>query len=528
MLAEGVLDGYHLITIGVDSGLGVPAYLDHPHRRIRHAHSERLHRPKRVATVHGAVKLSIGPTLASYVAMPLPPELLLAATEGHGRIVFVMGAGCSVEPPTSLPLARACSRQAHQRLVNDGVISDGECTEPENLEALADAVVAKTRSKAPLVSRLPRQQFQFASPNRGHDVLAALMAEGVVRAAMTTNFDLAINAALTNVGVHDVTTIDGPDDHRDLGSASVIYLHRSVNAPDEEWVLTTAEVNEAWDNRWNVMLARTVLAAPAVVFIGLGTPVGVLLASIEQIRAAIPNRDSVFQVDPHDPEDSGAFELLRPKAENYVQAGWISFAMQLADRVNRHHINQLENACDTLVRENGWSDIDVQPVMACLATAGLLTFGSCRARWFLADGKYLAWRHVYSTWVAELVIALERSRHELTADITLSRDGTVRFSKNGRRIGSLGYVHGRASKRWSRLVSECLHRREYMDGQQGSAEAFAVAGVEGPLPDQFSTPTNIVDESEEFDIVAPTANPAWFTTDQLRQEPHLLSEVFNT
>lgn len=458
--------------------------------------------------------------------MPLPPDLLRAATQGHGRVVFVMGAGCSVEAPTSLPLARDCARDAHQLLVDDGVIDDGACADPENLEAVADVVVATTQSKADLVSRLPRQQFLLAAPNKGHDVLAALMAERVVRTALTTNFDLAINTALAKARVDDVTVINGPTDLRDLGNANVIYLHRSANAADEDWVLTAAEVNEGWENAWNEILVGSVLAAPAVVFIGMGTPVGVLLKSIERVRAAIPNADSVFQVDPSHHAESGAFELLRPKEENYIQASWISFAVQLGDRVNRLHLVELARACEALANDNNWNYVDVRPVTDCLADAGLLGFGRARARWFLADGEYFAWRRIHDTWVAELAVVLEISRFELAADITLSKDGTVRFSRDGHRLGALGYLHGQASRRWSRLLSELLHRQDHMDGQQESAEAFLVAGVEGPPPDQFSTPNDIVGQPQAVDVVAPTATPPAFAVDQVREEPQLLRQVF--
>ena len=314
--------------------------------------------------------------------MSLPSQLLRAATEGEGRVVFVMGAGCSVEPPTSLPLAHECSRAAHQRLVDDGVIAGGACADPDNLEDVADLVVATTGSKSDLVSRLPRQRFRLATPNRGHDVLAALMAERIVRAALTTNFDVAINTALAKAGIRDVSVIDGVVDHHDLGNASVIYLHRSANAPEEEWVLTSEEVHKGWKDAWNRMLAGAVLTAPAVVFIGMGTLVGVLLASATRVREAVLDAHSVFQVDLLPREKSKPSKLLWPAEDNYIQMGWISFARKLGDRIHQHHLSELVTACEALVDNNDWGDIHVQHVTDRLAALGLLAFGSARARWF--------------------------------------------------------------------------------------------------------------------------------------------------
>ena len=441
-------------------------------------------------------------------------------------MVFVLGAGCSVEPPTSLPLAPECSLAAHQRLVDDGVIAEGACADPSSLEDVADLVVATTGSKSDLVSRLPRQRFRLATPNRGHDILAALMDERIVRAALTTNFDFAINAALAKAGIDDVTLIDGADDHQDLGNASVIYLHRSAYAPEEEWVLTSDEVHKGWENAWNEMLAGAVLTAPAVVFIGMGTLVGVLLASATRVREAVPDARSVFQVDLMPREESKAFEVLRPEADNYIQMGWIAFAEELGERVNQQHLLELVASCEVLVSGNDWGDIDVQQIKDGLAAGGLLAFGSARARWFLEDGDYLAWRRIRPAWIAEFVIALEKSRIELAAEIGLAGDGTVAFTKDGRALGALGYLHGQSSMRWSQLHSELSHRQQRMGNQQETAEAFVVAGVEGLQPAQFSTPNDIVAQSEPVDVMAPIADPRWLTVDQLREEPELLRQAF--
>ncbi len=460
--------------------------------------------------------------------MSLPPQLLRAATEGEGRVVFVLGAGCSFEPPTSLPLAHECSRAAHQRLVDDSVIEEGACADPDSLEDVADVVVATTGSKSALVSRLPRQEFLLATPNRGHDVLAALMAERVVRAALTINFDLAITTALANAGISDVTTINGAADHEDLGNASVIYLHRNAHAPAEAWVLTSDEVHKGWEDSWSQMLAGAVLTAPAVVFIGMGTLVGVLLASARQVREAVPHTDSVFQVDPVPREESRTFEVLRPGEDNYIQMEWSSFAVELGDRVNRHHLSELVVSCEALASDNDWGEIDVQHVKDGLAAAGLLAFGSARARWFLADGEYLAWREIRPDWIAGLVIAIEKSRVELAAEIGLSKDGTILFTQGDRTLGAVGYLHGQASMWWSQLHSKLSHRQARMDDQQETAQAFVVAGVEGRPPDQFSTPNDIVAQSEPVDVMAPVADPLWLSVDQLREEPELLRQAFES
>lgn len=61
----------------------------------------------------------------------LPPDLLgaVAAKEG-GRVVLVLGAGCSKESPTDLPLAGDLARECHRQLVENGCLHDEDVEDP--------------------------------------------------------------------------------------------------------------------------------------------------------------------------------------------------------------------------------------------------------------------------------------------------------------------------------------------------------------------------------------------------------------
>ena len=72
--------------------------------------------------------------------MPLPSDLLEAiSSTGGGRVALVIGAGCSLEEPTGLPLSREVSREIHRMLVADGILDHGECADPDDLSAVTDA-----------------------------------------------------------------------------------------------------------------------------------------------------------------------------------------------------------------------------------------------------------------------------------------------------------------------------------------------------------------------------------------------------
>src|SRR2546421_11865506 len=95
----------------------------------------------------------------------VPGHLLQAVADRTGRIAVVVGAGCSLEPPTSLELSSTYAVQVHEQLILDRVLDVGECTEPNDLSAVATAVWTKTRTQEPVVTRLPRPRFRNAQPN---------------------------------------------------------------------------------------------------------------------------------------------------------------------------------------------------------------------------------------------------------------------------------------------------------------------------------------------------------------------------
>ena len=143
----------------------------------------------------------------------LPSDLLLAISAAQGgRVVLVTGAGCSAEPPTSLPLARQCAEDAHRRLVEDTILDSGDCMAPEDLSSVADAVFTKRGSQSELVNRLPIEEFRHAEPNEGHLLAAAMLRERAIGCVVTLNFDLAMSSALSRLGAADVAEIARPQE----------------------------------------------------------------------------------------------------------------------------------------------------------------------------------------------------------------------------------------------------------------------------------------------------------------------------
>src|SRR5207247_1632711 len=134
--------------------------------------------------------------------MPIPAALLEAISHpAGGRVVLVLGAGCSFEAPTSLPLSRQCAEDAHARLTEDNILAPGDCSSPGDLSAVADAVWAVRHRQRDLVERLPVDAFRSAEPNEGYILAAALLYERALNSVMTLNFDLAMSHAMAAIGV---------------------------------------------------------------------------------------------------------------------------------------------------------------------------------------------------------------------------------------------------------------------------------------------------------------------------------------
>lgn len=200
---------------------------------------------------------------------PLPSELLHAASEPGGRLALVLGAGCSLESPTDLQLASVYSESAHAQLVLDQVIHEGGCSAPSDLSALASAVYSATGSQVDLVRRLPRNDFRMARPNSGYLIAAALLREGVVNAVLTLNFDLAMTAALSELGAKEVAVVEGLHHAlpRNRMPRSCHLSAKGTCSSENGWVTDRAPalciVPRFGDQQLGLTTARIVPSAPA-------------------------------------------------------------------------------------------------------------------------------------------------------------------------------------------------------------------------------------------------------------------------
>lgn len=457
----------------------------------------------------------------------LPSSLLEAiGAEAGGRVVFVIGAGCSVEPPSALPASGRCSREAFQRLVDDEILEHGDCPDPGDLSAVADAVFTKCGGQRELVRRLDKR-FRYAEPNEGTILVAALLREGVVQNVVTLNFDLTLSSALRRVGaVGDVEVLKGPEDHDRLGARNVVYLHRNVDAVDpESLILRTAALDDSWREDWEQVIVQMALAAPVVVFAGLGTRVGVLVESSRWIGKILEDRTTSVQVDIGARSASVYAEALGISEENYIEAGWGQFMALVGRRVVKSYIAGLRQATETILQEGGVQSEELEPLYEQLIAAGLLYLGGARASWALDDkAPYFTANQVDVELIADLMLGIAYLRRISNADATFVDDGLIELSRAGRTIALVAIGTGRGVRTW--LAAEArLCARQTNRMPSALSPTLAVLAHVRDRPDGVAAPEDIVTQPSPASIIPTGPSYPLVELDALRANPDVVPEL---
>jgi hypothetical protein len=437
----------------------------------------------------------------------IPNDLKAAAARADDQIVIVMGAGCSVEPPTNLPLAGTLSERIHRTLVDNGVLADGSCSEPWDLSAVAQATLDATGSQRALVDQFPPDDFRGAQPNTGHLILAALLREGAVGDVLSLNFDLSVSSALAHVGAAtDVRIIKGPEEHDRHGPRNLVYLHRNIESPPDELILRLEQLEHDWAGHWEEVIARRVLSGPMTVFVGLGSPAAVLTTTATWIVQSLNTDATVYVVGPDEPAASAFFAALGLGTDRYLRLGWCEFMHALGDRVLRDHIAKLEAACASLLQANpGWPTESVHSVCERIQQLGILGAGEIRARWFIEHGSYRPHPRdaVNLDLLADLVIGLALLERLRGREARLDHEGVANFD-GPEGPTAVGLVSGRGSRDWVRVEGDIARLQRDFKRRGRSLQAVVAAGVTGDR-EAVVVPNNIAGDSDSTSVAGATA-----------------------
>lgn len=446
----------------------------------------------------------------------IPAGLLHALADRSGRVSLVLGAGCSLEPPTDLELAGDYALDIHRRLVLEGVLDEGECVNPNDLSDLATVVHAKFSQQAHVVERLPHRKFRLARPNAGYLVAAALLRERAVASVITLNFDLALSAALTEVSATDVDIVSGPGVASQLGMASVIYLHRNVEETDpERWILRTEALEEEWRESWEQVVAQRVMSSPVVVFAGLGSPAAVLTETVTRIRASIDiSQRAAYVVDP---APSTAFEsALELPPDAHVRMGWCAFMERLAGRIVAELQAGLEASCHDLCDVHGWNDEGefISDLCSRLHAPGLVGLGKMKAAWLL-DRQAYAPDDARRGLVADLLLAIGLVERHVAAQARFRTDGVVELLNDERVTGSFLAASGNGTLRWSALEARVLAALNDLPAFSRPRHAL-LGGMQGQRPVVIAPPEDVVMGDVASDIAHVDLRPELVVIEEIR------------
>lgn len=449
-----------------------------------------------------------GPILAAAVHRPL------------GGISIIGGAGCSLEDPTNIPLSRQCSEEAFHQLVLDGLLLEGECADPSDLSKLADVVFAKFGTQQSLVDRLPLNRFRLARANDGYLLLAALFREGVIASFVTLNFDLVPLKALSDVGaMDDVAIVRGPEEHGNHRAHNVIFLHRSVDAPADQWILRTEQLDAAWRNGWEELVALRVVSNPITIFVGLGTPAAVLIESVSKVRAAIPGGTHVYQVDVSDKEHSAYVEALDLPDDNYIQMGWSQFMEHLSKRVLAEQGSHLERSCKDARAPGELDDADLDAIITRVTSSGLLAMGRLRAEWMMKSSTYHPALDADLPFIASVLIAVRAIEKHTNAQ-ALFRDSAVVEFREGSRIAACSAFVIAPGQRWLALEPTVQRLRRRWSAQNPISANVFVCGAVGARPGTVALPERLVSVEQRDNIVAPV-DTGLYDVEDVRANPGL-------
>jgi hypothetical protein len=141
-------------------------------------------------------------------------------------------------------------------------------------------------------------------------------------------------------------------------------------------------MNGDWVGQWHQVVAQQVLAAPTVLFAGLGSPAPVLTSTMAMIQGALGGNKALYQADIVPFAQSGFAAQLEIPEQRYIQGSWDAVLTRLADRIAAQQVDSLSRNGRALLVENNYGEADLERfthIASKLAGHSLLTLGKMRA-----------------------------------------------------------------------------------------------------------------------------------------------------
>ncbi len=191
-------------------------------------------------------------------SVDVPEELIRAHTDG--RLVLFVGAGASVDPPSSLPLFGALAAQIA-----------GEAGHTPSAEEVAqpDVLLGRLDGKTDVHHRV--QSILNASgsaPNQLHEAIIALASSTGVLRIVTTNYDRHLTEVLAQRGIK-VTEYHAPALPVGHDFEGLVYLHGALSQEPRRLVVTDRDFGRAYlTEAWATTFLQRMFQSYTALFIG--------------------------------------------------------------------------------------------------------------------------------------------------------------------------------------------------------------------------------------------------------------------
>lgn len=191
-------------------------------------------------------------------------ELPQAVIDAHtaGKLVFFVGAGVSMDPPSGLPSFTDLARQ----LADLARVPFASGRDAKSLDAFLGSMPANFDTHTHARNLIAREG---STPNSTHAALVRLAASAGPLRIVTTNFDDHLSSAGAAAGIEISEKWYGPALPLGDSFTGIVHLHGSVLQAPQELVLTDTDFGRAYLTRaWATRFLLPMFQEYTVVFVG--------------------------------------------------------------------------------------------------------------------------------------------------------------------------------------------------------------------------------------------------------------------
>ena len=249
-----------------------------------------------------------------------------------------------------------------------------------------------------------------------------------------------------------------------------------------------------------------------------------MIESTKLLRSAIPAA-TVFLVDPAAKADSRFAQELGIVDAAYIRSGWIDFMTEVSARLTMEHAQQLGNAADQKIQDDGLAPEDLTPFLARLRELGLVVSGRIRAQWLLTDRGYCPASTDAHRLVGDLLLAVATVARISGTAAAIAEDSVIEFSRDGRAAAACLLASGRGSRGRPSIEAAIEHRRRRYRARLVPISGVIVGGTSDPWPISPTPPADVVRGNSAEDIVVGRSTLPMHHISELRADANRIQQV---